>query len=311
MVKVRFRGVWDGFSPYDGGLPSLVRAAVGGAMEVVTSDKEFADLEVCSVFPSRSARLRQLARAAVRRSTSSAADYRGTLGEVRPLPSARASVWFTGENLRPPAPSHGWDLTLSFDPDTWPRNAYLPLWLLHTDAFGDPAPGFLGRHVSLRDLTGGRPSQPFGRRPKFACAFIRNPQPTRLTVIEALGELGKVDVYGPLTGRPTPDKISVAANYRFMICLENDLYPGYVTEKPVEAWASGCVPLWWGLDRDANLNPRALVNLAACDGLGDFVQEVGRLEEDATQLELAWRQPLVTTIPNVSTMIARVRELLK
>ena len=43
---------------------------------------------------------------------------------------------------------------------------------------------------------------------------------------------------------------AVARNYRYFLCFENDLYPGYVTEKPIEAWASGSVPLWRGIDPD-------------------------------------------------------------
>ncbi len=311
MITVRFRNMWEGFSPDQGGLPSLIRHAAGQPLQVESSANKTVDLEVCSVFPSRITRVRQLTAAAARRVAWPGTDYREFLGTVQPSSTARASIWYTGENVRPPSLSDGWSLTLSFDPDSWPRNAYLPLWLLHTDTFGAPAPGFLGSRISLDRLSAPRAAREFIRRPRFACAFIRNPQSTRISVIEALGKIGEVDVFGPYSGRPVPDKASVARDYRFMVCLESDLYPGYVTEKPIEAWAAGCVPLWWGLDRDGTLNRDALVNLATAASLETFLTRIQELESDREAYEAMWRQPILADVPSVDLLLGRVRDVMQ
>lgn len=310
MLSVRYRAMWPGFSPGQGGLPQLIRSAAGGQVRVVESPRERVDLEVCSVFPRRVEATLRLGLALSRRAIRRHFDYRASLGPLEPSESARRGIWYTGENQRPPALTAGWDLTLSFEPSDWPRNVYLPLWLLGTDAFGMGAPGFAGTPVGLQSLTAGRLSGGFLRRPRFACTFIRNPEPTRLTVIDALRELGEVDVFGPVTGRPVPSKLDVAGDYRFMLCMENDLYPGYVTEKPIEAWTAGCVPLWWGLDRERNLNSRAMVNLADCLGLDDFVNRVRGVDTGEGELESMWRQPLVVEVPDAKAIVARVREIL-
>lgn len=310
MLKVRYRGMWAGFNSQGSGLPDLIRRVAGGGVVVVDSAKERVDLEVCSVFPSRTAAAVRLGKALVRRALDPEADYRGAAGLVEPSGTAQTSVWFTGENLRPPPPSAGWDLTLSFEADTWTKNAYLPLWLLGTDAFGGRSTGHLGRPLRLDELTTGREDPEFSHRSKFCCAFIRNPEPTRLAAIDALRQIGEVDVFGPITGRMVASKHEVARNYRFMLCMENDLYPGYVTEKPIEAWASGCIPLWWGLDRDRTLNSGSLVNLADFPGLEAFVERVSTVNADEALLESMWRERLVQSPPDVARLVDRVKQLL-
>lgn len=310
MLTVRYRGMWPGFSPSQGGLPAMVRQATGGAIRIVGSNREVVDLEVCSVFPPRLRAALDLGRGLAGRALRPTSDYRNSGNLQMPSGKAKRSIWYTGENLRPPPLSCGWDLTLSFESDGWPNNAYLPLWLLGTDAFGEGGPNFLGGSVRLQDLLRGRPDNTYRRRPRFACAFIRNPEPTRLSVIQALGEVGEVEVFGPMSGRPLPTKGMVAKDYRFMLCMENDLYPGYVTEKPVEAWASGCVPLWWGIDRDGNLNPASLVNLADADGLSDFVDRVATIDMSDEVLEGMWRQPALLHTPRVDGLIQSIRALL-
>lgn len=35
-------------------------------------------------------------------------------------------------------------------------------------------------------------------------------------------------------------------NYKFNICFENGSSPGYITEKLFQAYAGGCIPIYWG-----------------------------------------------------------------
>jgi hypothetical protein len=115
-------------------------------------------------------------------------------------------------------------------------------------------------------------------REKFCVAFIRNPDPVRMRAIAALRAIGEVEVFGIAGSRTVTSKLEVAREFRFMLCFENDLYPGYVTEKVFEAWASGCIPLWWGLDSHRYLNPGALVNLADFATIQEWMEFVRELE---------------------------------
>lgn len=50
-------------------------------------------------------------------------------------------------------------------------------------------------------------------------------------------------------------KREVLRNYRFSICYENAVYPGYVTEKIFDCFLAGCVPVYWGAPDVGDLIP--------------------------------------------------------
>jgi hypothetical protein len=47
-----------------------------------------------------------------------------------------------------------------------------------------------------------------------------------------------VDIYGSQSN-PISDKIGLYSNYKLVLCPENSMSPGYITEKPLHAWISG------------------------------------------------------------------------
>ncbi len=113
-----------------------------------------------------------------------------------------------------------------------------------------------------------------------------------MRAIDALREVGRVDVFGSSVGRPVAAKADVATDYRFMLCFENDVYPGYVTEKAPQAWWCGCVPVWRGSDRAGLLNPDALLNLDDFASIDALVDEVGRIDASPERWRAMQSQPL-------------------
>jgi len=164
-------------------------------------------------------------------------------------------LWWTGENLRPPA---GNGTSLSFDTDAWNgSNFYWPLWhMLLSDEWSHPFPNFTGVALVQRCLLQGRGVDPPNG---FVAAVLGNVTDERLQAIQALSALGQVDVYGKAVGRPVPSKAILSGRYKFVLAFENDLFPGYVTEKPIEAWSLGSVPIYWGLDPKGFLNEEAMI----------------------------------------------------
>ena len=81
-------------------------------------------------------------------------------------------------------------------------------------------------------------------------------------------------------------------NFKFNLCFENDLYPGYVTEKVLEAWLSESIPLYWGDDADGVLNPDAVVNLRDFSNLETFVEYVENLQQSPDKMAKMIGQPL-------------------
>ena len=196
-------------------------------------------------------------------------------------PPARGyfNVWFTGENLRPP---HDYDLTASFDLDTFHgTNLYMPLALIEYK--------FQLNNAKTRPVLGVDSS---AQRPRDIAAFVGNPHPARMRAIELLSHYVDVDLYGRLVQRPVNDFFSLASQYKAVLCFENDLYPGYVTEKAVRAWFAGAIPLWWGDDAAGLLNSAALLN-AANKPLKSFIEEVMELLTDNDRLNEMQRQSLI------------------
>lgn len=207
-------------------------------------------------------------------------------------PNFQKTMWVTFENRRPP--SRGFQRSLSFDIDTLSNsNFYLPLWLTYIDLFATKSP-WVRHRVTQEDLLKKRQYKMKNRQ--FACAFLNNPNPMRLRAIDELQKIGDVTLYGRYSNNYVADKISVSQKYKFSLCFENDLYPGYVTEKPLEAWLGGTVPLYWGDDAAKCFNPSALVNLKEFQSMQDFSEYVALLNSDESAFKKIYEQPLLSQI---------------
>lgn len=294
----------------DSFLSLLVTEAVGRPVEVVHNAKKRVDLQLTSVqLPLARKFAREAARVSGRWLPRRAAnrDPRWRVANPEPRGDADAHLWFTGENLRPPAGS--WDGYFSFDMDTLGgRNAYVPLWWYSAGLFGSASSLFMSGMPGWELMLQAR--DPGSLRRKFACAFINNPEPMRLHAIQILDEVGPVDVFGSAVGRPVPDKNAVAKDYRFVLCFENDIYPGYVTEKPFEAWSTGAVPLWRGSDPAGYLNPAAILNAANAKSLDEFAEMVALVDADPGIWQRVASQPIISRGPDLGPAIDLVRRIL-
>ena len=217
-------------------------------------------------------------------------------------------VWFSGENIRPPF-GFDYDATISFDRDNYNKtNIYGPisyLLLSEDPSWIDP---ILGKEIDLHSLTSPRRINLLGKKSKLACAFIGNGHNTRLRFIEELRKYGEVDVYGTAVGRPIKDKNSVASNYKFVICFENDLFPGYITEKLVHGYACEAIPLYWGdTIEDRVFNKAAYLNLANFDSLEEFANLAGNLSDD--DYERIFSEPLVQNTTPIESLVQDIRRI--
>ena len=189
-------------------------------------------------------------------------------------------IWYTAENLRPPLQPNI-DGSISYDQDPLDGyNAYFPVWYALSGIQGPFQNDRVGKLTSADELLKSRQFQ--GDKTKFACAFIGKPEQMRLRAIAELSRIGQVDVFGPLVGKPIDNKSDVAKDYRFMVCFENDIYPGYVTEKILEAYLANTVPLYWGdLGKDTAINRKCYLNLTDFESMEEWVDKVRNLSDDA------------------------------
>jgi hypothetical protein len=147
-------------------------------------------------------------------------------------------------------------------------------------------------------------------RSGFVCAFIGNPDPMRFHAINALKKLGQVDVFGKAVGKPVPNKAAVARGYRYILTFENDLYPGYVTEKVLDGARTGCVPLYRGIDYLGDFNPKCMVNVTPELSLSGLTDRVASLEADAELRAQLLGERVLQHRPNREASIELIRRVL-
>jgi hypothetical protein len=192
-------------------------------------------------------------------------------------------IWYTPENMRPPLHLN-YDVFLSHDLESYGgKNIYLPFWVTRLSKTLTGAIDFQSNLLNKRNIQ--------SRPRKFACAVISNPDPIRLEFIKLLSNYGKVDIFGKL-GTPIDDKMKVLEQYRFNICFENSLFPGYVTEKSLESWLSGCIPVWHGLDAGEFLNRKALINVAEL-GFQNSIEEIVKLDSEDSDYYSVANEPFL------------------
>jgi hypothetical protein len=144
-------------------------------------------------------------------------------------------------------------------------------------------------------------------RSKNVCVFSTNKEPNRVNLINMVKTVMPVETYGKAYDRFVTSKLETSANYGFQICNENDLYPGYVTEKLQEAWTAGNIPIWSGLfPRDSTFNEEAIIDVT-----GRTSDEITYLLSNMSPEEMAYVSslPLLKEIPSLSVVEASILAL--
>jgi len=288
--RISYRSFWKNFSPENFYLDKLLKEHTSGKIVVQ------------SVYPGTLAALWSRI-------------FRWLNSKAGPKPPRRENIigrlsgkriWWTGENRRPPVDDE-YSLFVSFDQDSFSgKNITFPIiWdtILFPDVY------FLSRvGIDSLDPNSLLMSRSPGTPTEFCCTFINNPEPIRLRGIQALSKHGKVDVFGSQSKRPVKTKIEVASRYKFVMCFENDLYPGYITEKLLDAYLCGAVPLYWGdLGDEPHINREAFINAKDFDSLEEFASFVGNLSEES--YNKIHSQPLLNSLPSSEKLIQALRNL--
>jgi hypothetical protein len=78
--------------------------------------------------------------------------------------------------------------------------------------------------------------------------------------------------------------IEVYSNYKFVLAVENTKEQGYITEKIVNAFYSGAIPIYWGCSTINNyFNKNAFINVDDFSSYEECVKYVNNLDEATIQ----------------------------
>jgi hypothetical protein len=211
-------------------------------------------------------------------------------------------IFFTGENLRPDF--NNCDLSLSFDFDDYNnRNLRLPLWYLYIDWFNVKSYGNPDWLIPVEYLSN---ENEFTKKDKnqFCSTVFSSPYDSRFNMVNLLNEYKQVDCYGKIHNNKLPDgekyKMDVISNYKFNICFENSIYPGYFTEKLLHAKIAGCIPIYYSdKSYSTDFNKNCCINLIDFENEYELIEYIKEIDNYDNLYNKIKSEPLFTNIPNL------------
>jgi len=221
-------------------------------------------------------------------------------------------VFFTGENVRPDFSSYDYSLTFDFDSYN-DKNIRVPLWYFYIDWFNKKTYGNPEYLIPENYLYG---ENEFTLKPKvgFCSTVFSSPYRERFEMINYLNSYKAIDCFGKAIGHRIPEgekvKMDIISNYKFNLCFENTIYPGYFTEKILHAKISGCIPIYRSdLSMNQDFNPNCCLNLEGSSYL-DVLDRVKELDNNDIMYKKMISEPLFDKKVNIEAIIEKINKIL-
>lgn len=226
-------------------------------------------------------------------------------------------IFHTIENVRY---NDQYDYLIGFDFPLNPDKEFrFPYWMESIDWTHEGVPREkplrLSRHFDISELMSPL-GNGFTKRNQRCAAFFGQMREPRKLLTDILSRKLIIDGYGRgfdpsirNSQKSGIDKDKVLSEYSYNLCPENSLYPGYYTEKILESFACGCLPITWTDPNVAyDFNTEAFINLLPYASEG----YVGALEQlsDLSALEKFAHAALLTSRPSIEPLRDFVRIIL-
>ena len=219
--------------------------------------------------------------------------FHSIFGGMQETPKYKCKkILFLGENYR--ASKFFSDYSISFDPHT-PTNFRLPLWQVY----------ILMRPYYLNSLFDRLHHSTFERFASFTVSngnnFMRNGIFQQLNSYKRVHSYGRYltnsyELQNASKGKYWRDaKESVFKEYRhkFAITYENTPYPYYCTEKIMDGFLEGSVPIYWGDPKvKEDFNEKAFINVN--DHGGDLLNFIKKMDLNKEIFEEKYNEPVFT-----------------
>ena len=197
-------------------------------------------------------------------------------------------VFYTAENIRVDFSSC--DYALSFDFLNKQNHFRLPLYTLYIEQ-----KKMMDRLLSYS--TRGEMELVWRGKMKFCCMVVSNPAARqRINFFNVLNKLKPVDSGGKVLnniGGTVPDKLAFIKDYKFVLAFENSQYPGYSTEKILEPFFVGSIPVYWGNPLiHLDFNPKRFINYDSFASESELIKYLIELEKDTDRAVDILMQPV-------------------
>ena len=124
-------------------------------------------------------------------------------------------------------------------------------------------------------------------RTKFCAAVISNSQITdgfRLNFINELNKYKVIDMgglYNNNIGGRVKDKAKFLSSYKFSISMENSKANGYISEKILDSFSAGTIPIYYGdYMIDEYINPKSYILIKGEKDMLEKIEYIKKIDND-------------------------------
>jgi len=223
-------------------------------------------------------------------------------------------IFFTGENIRPNFNKCDYSLTFDFD-DYEGKNFRLPLWYLYIDWFNVKTydnPEWL---IPESYLYG---ENEFTQKSKdeFCSIVFGKMVESRLNAIQKISEYKRVDIFGkanPEYNLPDGEKhkLDLISNYKFSLCYENSVTPGYHTEKLLHGKIAGNIPIYYGDETVCkDFNSKSFINTVNMPD-EEVIETIKQIDTNKELYNTINSEPLFENKISLEPLIKNLYKILK
>jgi hypothetical protein len=215
-------------------------------------------------------------------------------GNVKETPKYKCKkILFLGENYR--AKNFGSNFSISFDPPS-ETNYRLPLWQF-----------YLILRPELKEKLFNR-SNNFESFDRFCSFTVSNPANfLRNAVYDQLSSYKRVSSYGKMKmndlslqklsegkyWRDAKYQFFLEYKHKFALTYEHSSYPYYCTEKLMDGFLGGSLPLYWGDPKvTEDWNKKAFINVI--DFGSQLIDTIKKLDNDKSLFDSYYNEPVFT-----------------
>jgi len=280
-MKICFLDFWGDFNPNNNFIINSIRLCMENVEIVENPDNS--DIIFCSLFGQ----------------------------EHKIYTNTKKIIFFSGENVRPTYVTY--HKSISFDFEENDKNIRIPLWYFYVDWFKVGTYGNPSYLIPVEYLYG---ENEFSKKikNKFCCTVFSNPHPDRFLIMNLINTYKKVDGFGKAHTNRLPDgekfKMDIISDYKFNICFENTIHPGYFTEKLLHAKISGSIPIYNGHESiKSDFNPDCFINVINSSG-DDVMKLIKQIDCDDNLYRKYLEQPLFTEKIDINKVIEKIYKFL-
>lgn len=224
-------------------------------------------------------------------------------------------IFYTGENVRPNFTKCDYSLTFDFE-SYGGKNFRLPLWYLYIDWFDVGSYGNPDWLIPKSYLYG---ENEFTKKEKnkFCSIVFGSPHQSRIDAIKNISSnYRQVDVFGKVNpNHNLPDgenyKMDLISNYKFSLCYENSVTPGYHTEKLLHAKIAGNIPIYYGdTTVEKDFNPEGFVNTLNMSD-EEVVRTIEEIDANESLYKKIIQEPLFSTKIDLNNIYEIFNNILK